>query len=473
VAHIRALERGPFETGITLGSVRGLAGAPSLRAWCLAAVVALGCILFGVAELKPATLKAYDQPLYLGIASDLAETGVYTNGRFGPTGQPGAYTAPIYPAVVALLARIDPVLASAAACVRSAPVEGLDACPSDLGILVPVQVALACLTLVLVWRSTLAIGGGPVAAWCALLAAGLGTKEYAVYARTAMTEALSLPLAALAGLLLVLLVRRPRWITAVGLGVTLGLLTLTRPEYLYLTAALGVVGAALVVARRRVGIRLVAAAAICALVLAPWSLRNERLFGTTAPTYGYAGFILAQRMAYEAMTPQEWVAQFIYALPGFGPAAAGLAMPDAVGRLGWEERPDTFYMVGNTVMVRELAANAPDPRAQVSYLLHRYTFAHPLRFIAVTLALAWKALWVRKYLSLIAVPCFAVMAWRAVRRGDAPRLAFVLPPLFVLLLHAATTVSTPRYSLMMIPVYAAAIGLLAGPLVTRAWRRLR
>jgi hypothetical protein len=474
MAHIRALERGPLDTGFVLGSVRHAADAPSLRGWCLAAAVALACLLAGLAGLKPATLKAYDQPLYLGIASDLATTGFYTNGRFGAPEQPGAYTALLYPAMIAGLARIDPVLASAAACVRSAATEALAACPTNLGILLPVQVALACLTLVLVWRSTFAIGGGPVAAWCALLAAGLGTTEYAVYARTAMTEALSLPLAALAGLLLVLLVRRARWVTALGLGATLGLLTLTRPEYLYLTVALGLVGLVLVVARhRRLGMRLVAAGAVCALVLAPWSLRNARLFGTAAPTFGYAGFILAQRMAYEAMTPREWVAQFIDALPGFGPAAARLAMPDAVGRLGWEERPDTFYMVGNTLMVQQLAANAPNPADQVSYLLHRYAFMHPLRFTAVTLALAWKALWVRKYFSLIAVPCFAVMAWQAARRRDGVRLAFVLPPLFVLLLHAATTVSTPRYSLMMIPAYAAAVGLLAGPLVTRGWRRLR
>ncbi len=170
----------------------------------------------------------------------------------------------------------------------------------------------------------------------------------------------------MAGLLLVLLVRRVRWVTALGLGVTLGLLTLTRPEYLYLAAAQGVLGLGLVVVRRRLGLALMAATMVSAVVLAPWSLRNERLFGTPAPTYGYAGFILAQRMAYEAMTPREWVAQFIDALPGFGHALARDLMPDAVGRLGWEDRPDTFYMVGNTPMVQQLAANAPNPADQVA-----------------------------------------------------------------------------------------------------------
>jgi hypothetical protein len=446
-----------------------LRAPPTLRAWGLAALAALCCILIGFTGIKPQNLRAYDQPLYLGIASDLAQTGVYTNGRFGDAGVPGAYTAPLYPAMVAGLALLDPTLAANAACVRGATADGLAECPTSLGVLLPVQVALACLTLMLVWRSTLAIGGSPVAAWAALLGAGLGTTEYAIYARTAMTEALSLPLAALAGLLLVLLVQAPRWRTAIGLGVSLGLLTLTRPEYLYLAAALGAVGLVAAIWWRRFGVRLVAAVLISAVVIAPWSIRNERLFGTTAPTYGYAGFILVQRMAYEAMTPREWLAQFIYALPGFGPAAARLAMPDAVPRLGWEDRPDTFYMVGNTTMQAALKAAAPNPADQVGYLIHRYVLGDPGRFIAVTIAMAWKALWVRKYFSLIAVPCFAFLVWQACRRRDMRLLAFVLPPLFILGLHAATTVSTPRYSLMMIPAYAAAFGLL----VERGWRRTR
>ena len=223
--------------------------------------------------------------------------------------------------------------------------------------------------------------------------------------------------------------------------------------------------------QRRLGLAMAGACVLAAATVAPWSVRNEAAFGTAAPTAGYAGFILAQRMAYEAMTPGEWAAQWLYALPGFGPAAARMVAPRDVVRLGWMERPDTFYMVGNTTMVQELAVNAPNPADQVGYLLRTYVAPHPLRFAAVTLVMAWKSLWVRKYFSLVAVPFFAVMVWQAVRRRDALRLAFVLPPLFVLALHAATTVATPRYSLMLVPAYAAAFGLFAGPWLERLARR--
>lgn len=439
--------------------------------WLLAAFVAALCILCGMAQLKPETLAAYDQPLYLGIASDLHQTGTYTNGRWGEAGQPGAYTAPLYPAFVAGVAAIDSRLATAAACVRAAEWAAIPSCPGSLGVLVPLQAALMAGTLLLVWRSTLAIGGTRWAAWCALLAAGVGTTEYAVYARTAMTEAVSLPLAALSGLLLIMLVRRVRIGSALALGVTLGLLTLARPEYLYLAGAIGAVGLVLTVWQRRLGLAMAGACVLAAATIAPWSLRNEVLFGTAAPTSGYAGFILAQRMAYQAMTPAEWAAEWLYALPGFGPAAARIVFPGSVARLGWQERPDTFYMVGNTTMIQELAAEAPRPADQVGFLIRQYVLPHPFEFAAVSVVMAWKSLWVRKYFSLVAVPFFAVMVWQAVRRRDRVILAFVLPPLFVLLLHAATTVATPRYSLMLVPAYAASFGLVAGPWLERRFAR--
>ena len=454
--------------------------------WLLAAAVALGCVLFGLALLRPQTLDAYDQPLYLGIASDLQQTGNYTNGRWGAAGQPGAYTAPLYPAFIAAVAMVDSRLARAAACVRVAEWASIPSCPGSLGLLVPLQVLLLAGTLLLVWRSTLAIGGPRSAAWVALLAAGLGTTEYAVYARTAMTEALSLPLSALSGLLLVLLVRRVRIVTALALGATLGLLTLTRPEYLYLVGAIGAAGLVFTLLRRLslprtrqarkatnppLGLAMIAACIVAGFVIAPWSVRNDRLFGTPAPTSGYAGFILAQRMAYEAMRPDEWAAEWLYALPGFGPAAARIVAPGSVARLGWQERPDTFYMVGNTDMVKMLATEAPDPARQVGFLLGRYVWPHPFHFAAVTAVMAWKSLWVRKYFSVVTVPFFFLLLWQAVRRRDRLRLAFVLPPLFVLALHAATTVATPRYSLMLVPAYAAAFGLAVGPFLARRFAR--
>ncbi len=284
-----------------------------------------------------------------------------------------------------------------------------------------------------------------------------------------MTEALSLPLSAACGLLLVLLVRRPRTVTAAALGVGAGAADADAAR-IPLSDRGGSASRAWAWSSGTGGSgwRWPRPARSPAPSIAPWSARNERQFGTPAPTSGYAGFILAQRMAYEAMTPREWAAEWLYALPGFGPAAARAVFPDAVGRLGWQDRPDTFYMVGNTSMpCRSWPPTRPTRRTRSASCLRRYVWPHPFRFAAVTLVMAWKSLWVRKYFSLVAAPFLAVMLWRALRRRDGVRLAFVLPPLFVVALHAATTVATPRYTLMLVPAYAVAFGLAAGPWLTR------
>ena len=448
---------------------------PSSRMWLIAVALSLACLATTSALLRPGTLRDYDQPLYLSIAYDLATTGEYTNGRRvmgmqaeeAAAPERGAYTAPLYPVFLAALIRLDPAFAQSAQCVRVAPDSQIRSCPVHTGSLVAVQLGLALLTMLALWRSTLAIGGTRLAGWIALLAAGLLCSQYAVYARTAMTEALSLPLMAWLGYWLVRLVQTRRAGFAAASGLALGLLTLTRPEHLYL--ALAIVPAALVVAIRHRALagRLLMVPVIAAVVICPWCARNQSLTGHFAPTYGYGGFILGQRVAYDAMTPAEWLASWTYPLPGFGPALTRLMFPpEAYVRLGWEERPDTFYMVGNTAMLAELRANAPDPDTQVGYLFSHHIVPDLQRFLAVTVVMAWKGLWVRKYFSLVTVPFFLVFAVRAVWRRDPARLAFFLPPLFLLALHAATSVSTPRYSLMLIPAYAASFAI-----ALTSWRR--
>lgn len=442
--------------------------SPTPSRLVVAMLISLACLLITSSLLRPGTLRDYDQPLYLSIAYDLATTGDYTNGRRvmgmqaeeAAAAERGAYTAPLYPAFLAALIRLDPGFASSAACVRTVPDSQIRACPIHIRTLVIAQLALAMLTMLAVWRSTLAVGGSRLAGVLALLAAGLLCSQYAVYARMAMTEALSLPLAAWMGFWLVRLVQTRRAGFVLGAGVLLGLLVLTRPEYLYLAIAIVPAAALLAVRHRTLAARLLIVPVLAGAIVTPWCLRNQALTGHLAPTYGYGGFILGQRIAYDAMTPIEWVASWTYPLPGFGPALTKLIFPpSASDRLGWEDRPDTFYMQGNATMLAELRANAPEPADQVGYLLRTHVWPDLPRFLAVTVVMAWKGLWIRKYFSLITVPFFLVFAVRAAWRRDLARLAFVLPPLFLLALHAATSVNTPRYSLMLIPGYAAAFGL--------------
>lgn len=454
---------------------------PSLRPWLLALALALAGLLMQAPPARRQNLGNTDQPRYLSIAHDLLAAGYFTDGREAATATtaagPGLAVAPLYPALLAGLGALDPTLQAAERCVaQAADLPAVRACPPALGLLIPVQVALTVATLLLTWRLALAVTGCPSAGWAALLFSAFGTGQYAAYAFTAMTEAVVTPLLALLLLAAVRVVQNGRAAWAAAGGAALGLAALTRPEFelLALAALAGGLGLLPGPATRRVGWLLLLLGAVAEALTLPWRLRNASLFGTPAITAGYSGFILAQRVAYQAMNWREWCASWFHALPAFGPALARwLFGSAAVARLGWEERPDTFYMVGNTAMVEELRRLVPDPAAQVSYLLRRYVLPDPIWFALVSLALAWKGLWVRKFVGLPGVPLLARLCVRAWRERRWPTLAMAAPPVLMALFYGAVSVGTPRYNLDLVPCYAVATGAAAGPWAARLLRRLR
>ncbi len=423
--------------------------------------------------VKRNVIAGSDQALYLSIASDLATTGRFTNGLMDghrpPERPSGMFYPPAYPWLVSLVARVDPRLAATARCVADPAGGPIAACPVDLGLLVPVQIALAAGTLLLVWLSAWVVSRSEPVAWAALALAAFGCYEYAAFAHRALTEALTCPLLAGFSLCLLLAVQSKSPLAAVGAGMLLGLASLTRPGYLYLAYAIAamVAGAALFLllpaARRRlrrwIGLGALLSAAT-ALVVTPWMIRNAAALGIVDLTSGYGGFSLAQRVAYDAMTSEEFLAAWIYWLPDFGHSLArALFAPDAYRRLGWDESPATYYSIGNAVIAPATLAAAGSPAAQVSYIVHTMILPHLPKFILVTIVLAWRGLWFGKYFSLLAFPMFvgATAAQLCRRRLDLAVLA--APSLFMLFFQAAVSVSTARYNVSFIPAFSIAAAL--------------
>ena len=90
----------------------------------LVLAVSLGCILFGLATLKPQNLRRTTSRSTSASPATCCRPASTPNGRWGEAGKPGAYTAPLYPAFVAGVAALDGRLARSAACVRTAPWAG-------------------------------------------------------------------------------------------------------------------------------------------------------------------------------------------------------------------------------------------------------------------------------------------------------------------------------------------------------------
>lgn len=411
-----------------------------------------------------------DQVRYLSIGYDLATSGRFTDGSLDAqhrdsTHRPsGMFVAPLYPALLAAVMRIDPRLLATARC-AAVTGEAAAGCPRDLGLLIPLQFAMAAATLLLLWMSAEAVSGSRLGAWIALVAAAFGCYEYPQHARVAMTETLTCLLFAAFSLALLLSVQRKSLRAAAVAGVLIGLTSLTRPGFLYLAWAITglVVLSALLLLRRawREQLRPVVIGgavlcACCAATVAPWVARNAWTFGIANITHGYGRSSLVQRLAYDAMRLDEYGAGWVYFLPDFGDSLSKAFLPpESYRRLGWDT-PDSFYQVGNRDDALESVQAGHDGVGGL--ILHRVLPDLP-KFAAVTVLLAWRGLWIGKYFSVIAFPLFVVTLVRTWPERRWGLLVLSLPALFMLLFHGAVSVSVRRYNLDLIPPFSAAFGM--------------
>ena len=249
------------------------------------------------------------------------------------------------------------------------------------------------------------------------------------------------------------------------IGITLGLLTLTRPEFLYLALAMAgvqvlralVAGPAQRAYAWRGGALLVAG---LVGVVGPWLYRNHTVFGDVALTSTYAGRTLAQRVQYNRMSGAELACSFVYWLPDFGDSLARRMLPsECYRRLDFG--PGSYYDDASALYQQRLR-EAGGEAAVVRHLLQRDVLAQPVQHALTTLALAWRGLFVAKLWGLIAVLALCVvLATRP--RLRRPLIVSSAPAWFMLLLYAAVSVAIPRYSICFIPTFSLA---LAG-LVTR------
>jgi len=414
--------------------------------------------------------SVFDQPFYLGIAHDLAENGRFTDGvmfsRPGADGErpPGMRFAPLYPALVAGASEIDPGLRQGVDCLvaTGGQVRG---CPTDALSLRWLQFfELAAFFWMVWWMADAACG--PVVGWLSLLVSFGAAPLLLRSVNYLMTEMTCLVLTAAAMAAAVKAARsghRVAW--SAGCGAMLGLAALTRPAFLYLIPVCVLGGLAF--GRRRAVRRVLAMGGAAALVLAPWILRNELVLGRASLTYGYDSHTLVQRIAFDTMSWHEYGLSYVCWLPDGNEIGRALAGAGACDRFGWDEHPNSFYVLGLRHMLFETLAASGGYAHHLSYLLHAYIFRMPLKHMMVSIPLALRGAYVSHwwgFVLLIACLIWTVRALRRPRIGDMPfdrgvYLVTALPALFMLSFNAGVAVNQVRYNLMLIPAYAIAGGL--------------
>jgi hypothetical protein len=434
---------------------------PTGRAgYALAFLVALAVILAQIAVKRADTLQP-DERTYLEIVNPLVVTGVYTDGgmtRDGIAGKPGRFIAPAFPLLVAAIARADAGFARTLACFAKDGKALRNACGS-LWPLYLAQAMVAAAGLLAIFAIAVMLTGSPAVAWGGLGVA-LASGEPASYARLMLTDTLAFATFSLALAGLVALVSRGGTRLALAAGAALGLAALARPSFLYLLYLAAVAVLLLGMLRGRIGtpVRALDGPALLAAglaVMAPWMLRNLMVFGDTALTVGYGPFTLAQRIAYNTMTWAEWGAAWLFWFPDIGDdLARALLRPELTSRLGWSA-PETFYKVGAGPLFAATEAAAGGPQHHLSYLLRNHVLGDLFKHSAVTLVLAWRGLWVGKWLAVVAMLLLWPFARAVARRGNlAPLLALVLPLAALVGLNAFVSVSIVRYNLPLLALFA-------------------
>lgn len=373
---------------------------------------------------------------------------------------PSVGRAPLYPLFLAGMMQLSPTYAS----LVTGYVDGEETTDEpDAGIVPYVQMAIMATVAFVLFAIARLFGSRPVFAHACAAVALVPLLDIAFKYR--LSEALAVPLFALASLCLVLWFMdrdRPRRRYLFLAGLVLGLAALTRTVHVtYLPFVLLAVlllptaaGGRPAVRRRLAGGLLLLAG--FAIVVAPWVGRNVALQGSPAIGAGGADGVLAWRAAYNTMSPAEALAAGVYWLPGFGDSLARSLFPERAWRRLDFSHPDGFRARGWATLqqVRRDHADGGERRAE----LRRLVLADPAGHLVATLPLAVRGLrhvW-------IFLP-FAVYALWRVRRQP------VFPPLIgagvltvaTFVVHAGITHFRGRYGLPMVVGFAplAALGL--------------
>ena len=406
---------------------------------------------------EPLPTPIFDAAGYLNTAVNLDVYGVFSKTYAGFSQDPppsDMFFAPLYPAFLAAMAKLSPDFSAYAQCVvgaRGLPVEDVEAlCPHRVNVAIVAQGALAVLSAVLVHVAARLVWGKRRYAWLAMILV-LAAGSYADYATRYLTENWVFPVFTVATVALVRAWRKPNVRMWAAAGACLGVLALARPSFAWLACFLVLCQiACLFVGRSRSDrfatkhVAATVAGFVC--VAGPWVARNWIVHDVAAISDGYASYILVQRVAYNAMTFNEWLVSWMYWFPRGNMLAASLFPSELYNRLNYHH-PESFYRVGNDVLRAATLEAAGGVSNHLGHLLRKHVFADPVQHLLVTLPLMWRG---GAYMFLLLVPA---LVWSLKeKRWDFPILC--LPSVFMLVFYASVSVSVLRYNLTVLPACA-------------------
>lgn len=405
---------------------------------------------------------------YLSIAKELYDKGIFTDGGFrnasvvqGPN-EEGMFFAPLYPAFITAVMYIDPTFKNTVTCHMSS--EQRESCPDNFGLLYPIQIGLAILSIFLIWVSGLILTERYSIAWIAMILGALA-NGYTFYTSVILTESFVFPLFTAACLSSLCAWKYKKGYLWFLTGIFLGLVSLTRPTFTYLFYAYIPVLIVLFICRKNFSLRKKLVWPFVFIfgfivTAGPWIIRNGTIMGEYAISKGYAPYVLSQRVAYNDMTWKEWAISFIYGLPDFGDSLSEKFFSrENYERFEYDNKKG-FFWIGHTTLKKETLEKAGSRENHLSWLIKHEIIDNLYKHVMVTFSLTWRGMWICKYWGLLSIPLFFCLFIWALRKGWLEFLLFSIPPWFMLGLHAFTSVNVTRYNLILIPALAISVAFI-------------
>jgi len=426
--------------------------------WWKSEVVFL--ILFSVIAVytlqvvKETPAPEYDSLRYIDYSLSLYKHNIFglAKADFSHLPEPGSANVPLYPLFIYGIINLDSDLYDSLNCFLINN-KNNNSCSVALQTIVFFQNLLICLALLMIWLASRVLFQNSVVAWFSVIFMLLsGLPHY--YSNRILTEILVIFFYSGLFLSLVLSLKHGqlRWWMLMSLFIAL--LTLTRPEYLYLfcVTILFIIGYTFLYKRKDCVKIILSVAVIYILCISPWLSRNYFQFNKVFITEGYSSEILVQRVAYNEMSLKEWGISFIYWFPDFGDSLAiRLFNKSSYERLGFGS--GSFYEYGNTVL-REKIRNEVTKDEMTGYLLKNEILAYPAKHLMVTTVLLWRAMFIGKYWGIFGAFCFIVCLVQTLRNKKFNFLLVSLPAWFMAILYASISVSITRYNLGLLFIYS-------------------
>jgi 4-amino-4-deoxy-L-arabinose transferase-like glycosyltransferase len=429
----------------------------------------------------PKLLSDFDQPVYLTIAYDIDRYRVFSNGIFNQgdgtrtTPKAGMFVAPVYPAFVLAVMKLDPRFAQAVACSVEATRDDNESVECE-AYATPIHVLhafLLALGVLAIAQSGALIFGSARVFWLAgVLATGSLCAEADLFSFI-MTESTAVSLYSIFALFAVLAWKTSRIRYLALAGIFLGLLCLTRPSFVVLipvTLILIVLSGRRCVHKKSTSLwtQMLVFATACLIVLGPWLVRNYISVGKWGLTEEYGSAVLIERFAFNDMTTSEMMLAFPYCTPGIGDLAFDqLYGKDSMHRFVYHTR-DSFFHLGRgrrDTLVKEYGRLDPLIAGIVLDEMRRNWWRHLL----VSIPLGWCGMWVGWLWSLLLVPLSGCACVRAVRQPRPLLLLYAAPAAVMLCFHAVAANQSTRYNLILIGPFS--VG--AAWIISEAMRNVR